>query len=174
MAFKLISYGNTMPIIDQRAYIADNCSIIGAVLIGQGSSVWFNSVLRGDVAPINVGQNTNIQDGTVIHTSRFNGPTQIGDNVTIGHCCLIHACTVENNAFIGMRATIMDYCVVEKQAFIAAGSLLTPNTIVRSKELWMGAPARFARYLTELDLEMMQSNIDHYVALAARYLGDKA
>ena len=173
MAFKLIPYGDTMPIIDQRAYIADHCSIIGAVLIGQGSSVWFNSVLRGDVAPISVGRNTNIQDGAVIHTSRFNGPVQIGDNVTVGHCCLIHACTIGNNAFIGMRATIMDYCVVEEQAFIAAGSLLTPNTIVRSKELWRGSPARFARHLTEQDLEMMQSNVDHYVTLASRYLGDE-
>lgn len=173
MAFKLIPYGNTAPIIDQQAYIADNCSIIGAVLIGQGSSVWFNSVLRGDVASINIGQNTNIQDGTIIHTSRFNGPVQIGDNVTVGHCCLIHACTIRNNAFIGMRSTIMDYCIVEEQAFVAAGSLLTPNTIVKSKELWMGSPARFARYLTEADLEMMQSNSDHYVTLAVHYLGDR-
>ena len=162
-----------MPVIDKQAYIADNCSIIGAVTIGRGASIWFNSVLRGDVASISVGQNSNIQDGSVVHTSRFNGPVRIGNNVTIGHCCLIHACTIEDNAFIGMRATIMDYCVIEKQAFIAAGSLLAPNSVVKSKELWMGSPAKFVRYLTDQDLEMMQSNIENYTSLAARYLDNK-
>ena len=173
MGFTLVPYNNTMPVIDKQAYIADNCSIIGAVTIGQGSSIWFNSVLRGDVASISVGQNSNIQDGSVVHTSRFNGPVRIGNKVTIGHCCLIHACTIEDNAFIGMRATIMDYCVIEKQAFIAAGSLLTPNSVVKSKELWMGSPAKFVRYLTDQDLEMMQSNIENYTSLAARYLDNK-
>ena len=134
MSFKLLPYKNIYPKVDKEAYIADHSSIIGDVTIGENSSVWFNCVLRGDVAPIKIGNNTNIQDGTIIHTSRFNGPVSIGDNVTIGHACLIHACTIHDNAFIGMRATIMDYSVIEEYGFVAAGSLVTSSQVIKSKE----------------------------------------
>ncbi len=172
MASKFINYKGITPKIDKTVYIADNCCIIGDVSIGSQSSVWFNCVIRGDVSPIQVGNNTNIQDGTIIHTSRFNGPVIIGNNVTIGHCSLIHACTIQNNAFIGMRATIMDNCLIEEYGFIGAGSLLTPNKIVKSKELWMGCPAKFIRYLTDGELDSMQSNSKEYVDLANSYLNN--
>ncbi|WP_375326651.1 gamma carbonic anhydrase family protein [Candidatus Tisiphia endosymbiont of Nemotelus uliginosus] len=172
MSFKIISYNNIFPSIDKEAYIAANTCIIGDVIIGNKSSVWYNCVLRGDVAPIRVGCNTNIQDGTVIHTSRFNGPVIIGDNITIGHCCLIHAATIENNAFIGMRATIMDYSVIEPYGFVAAGSLVPPNKIVKSKELWMGAPAKFTRYLTDKELNAMLDNTLNYINLTKNYLSN--
>ncbi|WP_341763712.1 gamma carbonic anhydrase family protein [Candidatus Tisiphia endosymbiont of Beris chalybata] len=170
MSPKVISYNNICPSIDKEAYIADNACIIGDVIIGNKSSIWYNCVLRGDVAPIRVGCNTNIQDGTVIHTSRFNGPALIGDNVTIGHCCLIHAATIENNAFVGMRATIMDYSIIEPYGFVAAGSLVTPNKTIKSKELWMGSPAKFARYLTSEELNAMLDNTENYVKLTSDYL----
>lgn len=166
----VIPYKGIKPEIDKTAYIASNSSIIGDVKIGKGSSIWFNSVLRGDVESIKIGNNTNVQDGTVIHTSRFNGPVDIGDNITIGHLSLIHACTIQSNAFIGMRSTIMDYAVIEEYAFIAAGSLITPRKIVKSKELWMGCPAKFVRYLTDEELDSMQDNVRNYVELARAYL----
>ncbi|XVN43502.1 MAG: gamma carbonic anhydrase family protein [Candidatus Rickettsia vulgarisii] len=170
MSFKLLPYKDTYPKIDKEAYIADHSSIIGDVSIGKNSSVWFNCVLRGDVAPIKIGNNTNVQDGTIIHTSRFNGPVSIGDNVTIGHASLIHACTIHDNAFIGMRATIMDYSVVEEYGFVAAGSLVISNQIIKSKELWMGSPAKFVRYLTNKDLDAMLDNSQNYINLTNYYL----
>ncbi|MEY4464168.1 MAG: Carnitine operon protein CaiE [Pseudomonadota bacterium] len=165
----IIPYKGITPKIDKSAYIAEGSALIGDVEIGSNSSIWFNSVLRGDVESIKIGNNTNVQDGTVIHTSRFNGPVEIGDNITIGHLSLIHACTIHNNAFIGMRTTIMDYAVIEEYAFIAAGSLIPPKKIIKSKELWMGSPAKFVRYLTDQDLEYMQDNVRNYVELTNTY-----
>jgi len=169
MPYQIIPYKNTIPTIHEEAYIAHNCNIIGAVRIEKNSSIWFNSVIRGDVDSINIGSSTNIQDGTIIHTSRFNGPVCIGSNVTIGHMALIHACTIHDNAFIGMRATIMDYAVVEEYGFLAAGSLLTPNKVVKTKELWTGSPAKFVRYLNSEDINLMQENVKNYVSLANIY-----
>ncbi|WP_253307681.1 MULTISPECIES: gamma carbonic anhydrase family protein [unclassified Rickettsia] len=170
MSFNIIPYQGVTPEIDKEAYIAPSCTLIGAVKVGSKSSIWFNTVLRGDVNSIKIGSNTNIQDGTVIHTSRFNGPVEIGNNVTVGHLALIHACTIHNNAFIGMRSTIMDYSIIEEYAFIAAGSLIPPNKIIKSKELWMGSPAKFVRHLTDQDLEYMKDNVKNYVTLADTYL----
>lgn len=170
MSFNIIPYQGITPEIDKEAYIAPSGALIGAVKVGSKSGIWFNTVLRGDVNSIKIGSNTNIQDGTVIHTSRFNGPVEIGNNVTVGHLALIHACTIHNNAFIGMRSTIMDYSIIEEYAFIAAGSLIPPNKIIKSKELWMGSPAKFVRYLTDQDLEYMEDNIKNYVNLADTYL----
>ncbi len=126
----IIPYKGVTPRIDKSAYIAESSSLIGDVEIGSNSSIWFNTVLRGDVESIK---------SSVIHASRFNGPVEIGDNITIGHLSLIHVCTIHNNAFIGMSATIMDYAVIEEYAFIAAGSLILPKKIIKSQELWMGS-----------------------------------
>lgn len=169
MNYKLIPYKGILPEIHQDAYVADGCVIAGDVKIMENSGIWFNSVLRGDVAPITIGRNTNIQDGTVVHTSRFDGPTFIGNNVTVGHMALIHACTIEDNSFIGMRATIMDKAVVEEYAFVAAGSLVTGGKIIRKKELWAGSPAKFIRNVSEDEIAFMKDNVVNYVSLAASY-----
>jgi len=170
MSFKIIPYNNVFPKIENGVYIADNCILAGAISVGECSSIWFNSVLRADVDTITIGKNTNIQDGTVIHTSRFDGPVKIGNNVTIGHLALIHACTLHDNAFIGMRATVMDKAIVEEFGFVGAGSLLTPNKVVKSKELWIGSPAKFIRYLTSQELEQMEETTKLYVNLARSYV----
>jgi len=170
MSFKIIPYNNVFPKIENGVYIADNCILAGAISVGECSSIWFNSVLRADVDTITIGKNTNIQDGTVIHTSRFDGPVKIGNNVTIGHLALIHACTLHDNAFIGMRATVMDKAIVEEFGFVGAGSLLTPNKVVKSKELWIGSPAKFIRYLTSQELEQMEETTRLYVNLARSYV----
>lgn len=169
MKYHLLGYQNILPKIHETVYIAEGVVIAGDVKIGEGSNIWFNSVLRGDVNPIRIGKNTNIQDSTVIHTSRFNGPVEIGDNVTVGHMALIHACIVHSNAFIGMRATIMDHAIVEEYGFVAAGSLVTPKKIVKSKELWAGIPAKFVRYLTDEELEQMQDTISTYLRISKEY-----
>lgn len=172
MPFKLIPYKNISPKVDSTAYIANGCVITGAVEINKKSGIWFNSVLRGDVAPIIIGENTNIQDGSVVHTSRFNGPVN-GNNVTIGHMALIHACTINNNAFIGMKSMVMDFAIVEEYGFVAAGSIVTPHKIVKSKELWMGSPAKFVRFITDKELEQMRDTTSTYINLAAIYLNQR-
>lgn len=167
-------YKQHTPDINESVYVAKGAVIIGDVKIDSGSSIWFNSVLRGDVDKIVIGRNTNIQDSTVIHTSRFNGPVEIGNNVTIAHMALIHACKIRDHAFVGMRATVMDYVVVEEYGFIAAGSLVTPKKIIKSKELWAGSPARFIRYLTDDELIKMQDTINTYCKLAQAYTTNTA
>lgn len=169
MAYKLVPFKGIFPKIHQDAYIADGVVIAGDVEIEDNSSIWFNSVVRGDVAPIKIGKNTNIQDGSVIHTSRFDGPTYIGDNVTIGHLALIHACTVADNAFIGMSATVMDKAIVEEFAFVAAGSLVTPGKVVRKRELWAGSPAKLVRAVNDDEIAFMKDNISNYINLANCY-----
>jgi carbonic anhydrase/acetyltransferase-like protein (isoleucine patch superfamily) len=169
MSFRILPFKNIYPQVDETAYIADNCALIGDVKVGKNSNIWFNSVLRGDVDFINVGDNTNIQDGSVIHTSRFNGPTNIGNNITIGHMALIHACTIKDFAFIGMNSTIMDYVIVEEYGFVAAGAVLTPGKIVKSMELWAGVPAKFVRKITDDEITEMKANTNYYVELAAEY-----
>ena len=165
----IIAFKDKFPQIDETVYIAPNAVITGDVVIGLKSSIWPGVVLRGDVAPIKIGSQTNIQDGSVVHTSRHNGPTHIGNNVTIGHMALVHAATVNDYAFIGMRATIMDFAVVEEWGFLAAGALLTPKKIVRSRELWAGIPAKFIRMITEDEIAEMKDNNSNYVELARSY-----
>jgi carbonic anhydrase/acetyltransferase-like protein (isoleucine patch superfamily) len=169
MTYKLLPFKGIFPKVHPDAYIADGSVIAGDVEINANSGIWFNSVLRGDVAPIKIGKNTNIQDGSIIHTSRFDGPTHIGDNVTIGHLALIHACTIADNAFIGMRAVIMDKAVIEEFAFVAAGSLVTPGKVVRKKELWAGSPAKPVRAVTDDEIAFMKDNIANYIHLASCY-----
>tara|TARA_B110000503_G_C7166405_1_gene422062 strand:- start:4382 stop:4897 length:516 start_codon:yes stop_codon:yes gene_type:complete len=169
MNYKLITFKDTKPTIHKSAFLASGVIIAADVTIAENVNIWFNSVIRGDVSPVTIGKNTNIQDGSVIHTSRFNGPTHIGDNVTVGHLALLHACIIEDNAFIGMQAAVMDKVVVEEYGFVGAGSLVSPGKIVKKKELWIGRPAKFVRMITDEELEFMQENIKNYLELSNEY-----
>lgn len=166
----LIKYKNKLPIISNTSFIAKDSKLIGDVTIGAFSSVWFNVVIRGDVAPVTIGNNSNIQDSTVIHTSRLNGPTLIGNNVTIGHSALLHACTIQDFAFIGMGSLILDRATIESYAFVGAGSLVSSNTVVKSYELWYGRPAKFIRELSTEEIEMIKSSAENYKQLALDYI----
>ena len=169
MNYKLITFKDTKPTIHKSVFLANGVVIAADVTIAENANIWFNSVIRGDVSPVTIGKNTNIQDGSVIHTSRFNGPTHIGDNVTVGHLALLHACIIEDNAFIGMQAAVMDKVVVEEYGFVGAGSLVSPGKIVKKKELWIGRPAKFVRMITDEELEFMQENIKNYLELSNEY-----
>lgn len=163
-------YNGIRPRIDASAYVAPTAVILGDVTIGAHSSIWHHVTIRGDVNTIRIGSGTNIQDGTVVHVSRTpSGQTVIGNNITIGHQALIHACELQDDCFIGMKACIMDGAVVESFAMVAAGSLVTPNKIVRRNELWMGSPARCVRTLTDADLAHMKENAAEYRMVAANY-----
>jgi carbonic anhydrase/acetyltransferase-like protein (isoleucine patch superfamily) len=163
-----------MPTISDKAFVAPGAAVIGDVHIGAESGIWFGCVVRGDVNYIRIGERTNVQDGTVIHVTRRTGPTIIGSNVTIGHSALLHACTVEDNAFIGMRATLMDGVVVESGAQVAAGALVTPNKRIPSGQLWAGSPAKYFRDLTEAEKAFIPVSADNYVKHVHEYLAMKS
>lgn len=165
----IVKYQDKNPVIDPSAYISEGVYVIGDVTIGADSGVWFGSILRGDVAPIIIGKKTNIQDGTIIHTSRNDGPTHIGDNVTIGHRAVIHACTIKDYGFIGMSATVMDKAVIEPFGFVAAGALVSLGKVVGSRQLWGGVPAKYIRDLREDEIEHIKKSADNYVRLAREY-----
>jgi carbonic anhydrase/acetyltransferase-like protein (isoleucine patch superfamily) len=162
-------YRGISPKIHETAFIAPSASIIGDVEIGEGTNIWYNCVLRGDVYNIKIGKNTNIQDGTVVHTtSDFQG-TYIGDGVTVGHSAILHACTVEDFGFVGMQACVMDGAVVESMAMLAAGALLTPGKRVPKGQLWAGRPAKFMREMTEEENRYILWSAEHYRKLGQEH-----
>jgi gamma-carbonic anhydrase len=165
----IMPYNGKLPIISNKAFIAPTASIIGDVEIGSGSGVWFNCVIRGDVAYIRIGENTNIQDGTVIHVTRGGFNTIIGSNVTIGHSVIIHACELQDACFVGMGAIIMDNAVVETGAMVAAGSMVTNGKIVKSGEIWAGSPAKKFRDLTEDESRHILVSANNYKKHAQEY-----
>ncbi|HUY67710.1 MAG TPA: gamma carbonic anhydrase family protein [Alphaproteobacteria bacterium] len=179
----ILPYRGITPKIDPRAFVAPGAVIIGDVEIGPDSSVWFGCVLRGDVNYIRIGSRTNIQDGTVIHTAsgqqpasatskipKDGYPTIIGDDVTVGHMALLHACTLKDNSFVGMQAGVMDGAVIESHAMLAAGGLLTPGKTIPKGQLWAGTPAKYLRDLTDADLAQFDLRASQYAELGREYL----
>lgn len=164
----ILPFEGRMPRIHPSAWIAPTAVVIGDVEIGEGASVWYNCVLRGDTAAITVGARSNVQDGTIVHLNAGE-PTRIGADVTIGHACIIHACTLEDGAFVGMGATVLDRAVIETGGMIGAGGLLAPGKVIRRNELWLGSPARLARQRTEEDLAIFARTAPHYVELSGRH-----
>jgi carbonic anhydrase/acetyltransferase-like protein (isoleucine patch superfamily) len=142
MAPLILPYAGKTPRIHPTAWIAPTAVIIGDVEIGPETGIWYGCVVRGDVNEIRIGARTNIQDGTVIHVAAEGQGTYIGDEITVGHMVLLHACTVESNAFVGMKSCVMDGSYVERHAMVAAGALLTPGKRVPSGELWGGSRGR--------------------------------
>lgn len=165
----ILPYEKIMPTIANDAFIAPNATIIGDVVIGAESGIWFNCLLRGDVNEIRIGERTNIQDGSVVHVSSQGLGTYIGNDITIGHMALIHACTLEDGCFIGMNATVMDDCIVESGAMVAAGALVPPGKRVLTGQVWGGTPARYLRDIRKSDLQMISQTVPHYVKLAHLY-----
>lgn len=139
------SVRNFTPKIGDNCYLADNATIIGDVEIGNQCSIWFNTVLRGDVNSIRIGNRVNIQDGTVIHTLYEKSVVEIGDDVSIGHNVTLHGATVKDNALVGMGSTILDYAVVGEGAIVAAGALVLAHTVIPPHTLWGGVPAKFIK-----------------------------
>ena len=171
MSGLIMPYKGILPRIDAGAFVAPTATVIGDVEIGPDSGVWFNCVLRGDVNEIRIGARTNIQDGTIVHVAAEGQGTYIGDDITIGHMALLHACTLESGCFVGMKACIMDGAIVESGAMVAAGALVPPGKRVAAGHLWAGSPARPIRALTEADLAFFPVSARNYVRLARDYRG---
>ncbi len=163
------SFQNLSPKIHESAFVTDDAIIIGAVEIGAESSVWFGSVLRGDVNYIRIGARTNVQDGTIIHVSSKTHPTVLEDEITLGHRVTLHGCHVETGCLIGIGAIILDGVRVGRNSLVAAGSLLTPNTQIPPRSLCLGSPARVKRTLSDEEVADLERFWRNYVALSRIY-----
>jgi len=165
------SYLNTSPIINKRVFLHPSCQVIGDVKLDDDSSVWCNTVLRGDVNRIVVGRGTNLQDLTMCHVSHKSpdkpegSPLIIGDYVTVGHSVILHGCTIGNDCLIGMGSIIMDDVVIPDYVMLGAGSLVSPGKVLESGKLYMGRPAKLVRALTEEEKTYLRSSAEHYMQL---------
>ncbi|WP_373476202.1 gamma carbonic anhydrase family protein [Sphingorhabdus sp.] len=165
----IISLNGKTPQIDDSAFIAPGCRIIGDVVIGPESSIWYNCVVRAEVNRIVIGARTNIQDGSVVHCDGpapgypDGFPTLIGDDVLVGHNVLLHGCILQDRAFVGLSATVMNGAVIGGDAMLAAGAMLTQGKRIESRQLWAGSPARFLRDLDDAAVMGMRMGVAHYV-----------
>ena len=167
----IFEYLGRKPRLGERVFIASGAKVIGKVKLGDDVGIWFNSVLRGDVAEIEIGNNTNIQDGSVLHiTDQID--LIIGSNVTVGHNAILHSCRINDFALIGMGSLIMDNVVVGRESLVAAGAVLPPGKIYGERKLIRGNPAVEVRDLTEEEVQALHLSADHYVNRKNEYLNE--
>ena len=165
----LYPFEGKWPRVHPTAWIAPTAAVIGDVEIGPNSSVWYHCVLRGDTNFIRIGAGVNIQDGSILHVNRGREPCILEDEVTIGHACIIHACTLKPRAFVGMGATVLDGATIEEGGMLAAGSVLPPGKVIGRYEQWMGNPAKLRKLLTEEERAGFDRTATHYAELAGRH-----
>lgn len=152
------------PKIHENAFIADSADVMGDVIIGEGSSIWYSAVVRGDIENIRIGKYTNIQDNATVHTET-NIPTQLGDYTVVGHNAIIHGCTVGNNCLIGMGAIVLNGAVIGDNSIVAAGSLITEGKVIPPNSLVMGTPGKVVRQVTEDEIADIKKNAIRYYEL---------
>lgn len=165
----VLPFEGIMPRVAPGVFLAPGAIVVGDIEIGTGSSIWYNVVIRADVGKIKIGTGTNIQDGSVVHVTGGQFDTFIGNDVLIGHLCMIHGCVLHDRAFVGMKATILDGAVVESDAMVAAGAVVTPNKVVKSGELWAGAPARKMRDMDADEIARRAKSAPGYAVTAAKH-----
>lgn len=168
----IYSLGSLNPAIAPDAYVAQSAEVIGDVTLGAQSSVWYGCIVRGDVHSIRIGDETNIQDLSVVHVTGGKYPTAIGNRVTVGHRVIIHGATIHDDAFIGMGAILLDQVIVEPFGFVAAGALVTPGTTVKAGWMAIGSPARLVREIRSEEREMMVRTWKGYVTNAKLHRGN--
>lgn len=166
----VLPFRDHVPKINSDCFIAPTAMIIGDVEIGSQSSVWFGTVIRGDVFHIRIGCNTNIQDNSVIHVTTNRYPTIIGNNVTIGHSVTLHGCTIKDNALVGIGSIVMDQSEIAEWSILAAGSVLKAGTKIPSGKLWGGIPAKEIRDITEREREWIKELFNNYISMSKEYL----
>ncbi len=157
------------PVVKENTFIADNARIIGDVEIGEGSSVWYNVTIRGDVMPIRIGKEVNVQDGSVIHGTYQKFGTTLHDRVTIGHLVMLHGCEVGRATLVGMGSILMDGVKVGEHCLIGAGSLLVEGTIIPPRSLVVGRPAKVKRELTDAEVQLLEKSADNYLLYKTWY-----
>jgi len=173
------AYKDHHPDIAQGVYVDDMALVVGRVTIGKDASIWPMTAVRGDVHSISIGERTNVQDGSVLHVTSDNPftpggqPLVIGNDVTVGHGAILHACTIENFCLIGMGATVLDGAIVREKAMVAAGSVVPPGKDLEGGYLWKGSPVQKARPLKQAELDYLAFSSGHYVRLKNDYLEDR-
>lgn len=165
----VFSLDGKTPKIAPDAFIAPTAAVIGDVEIGSETGIWFHCLVRGDINYIRIGARTNIQDGTIVHVDSGGLAAIIGDDVTVGHNAVVHACTLKNRAFVGISATVLDGAVIEEGGMLAAGGLLPPGKVIGPNELWAGSPAKLRRVMDEAEQARFARNAVVYRKLAARF-----
>jgi gamma-carbonic anhydrase len=160
------------PIIPPSCFIEDTAVIIGDVVLGEDSSVWFHAVIRGDVHSIRIGDRTNVQDLCMLHVTHDTHPLSIGHEVTVGHSVVLHGCTIKDRVLVGMGAIIMDGVQLGEDSVVGAGALITEGTIVPPKSLVLGSPAKVKRTVTDQELAWIKASADNYVKYSRQYLQD--
>lgn len=158
----IYKHKNQAPDISKACFIAESADIIGEVSLGEDSSIWFNTTLRGDIASVKVGKRSNIQDGSTLHVN-YNMPCIVGDNVTVGHGVILHGATVEDGCLIGMGAIILNQAVIGKESIVGAGALVTEGKIFPPRSMILGSPAKKVRELTEEEVEKIKENVADYI-----------
>jgi carbonic anhydrase/acetyltransferase-like protein (isoleucine patch superfamily) len=166
----IIAHLGRTPRLGRSTWIAPNATVIGDVELGDDVSIWFGTVVRGDVHSIRIGDGTNIQDNSVVHVTTGKHATVIGRNVTVGHGVTLHGCTVEEGALIGIGSIVLDAAVIGAGAMVGAGALVTPGTVIPPGMLAIGSPARVKRPLSGEELEYVRTSAPNYVALARQYM----
>ncbi|QID32998.1 gamma carbonic anhydrase family protein [Pampinifervens florentissimum] len=166
-------YKDKYPVIHPSVFLAENSTVIGDVEIGEDSSVWYGTVIRGDVNYIRIGKGTNIQDNSVVHVTHDTHPTLIGDFVTVGHRVILHGCRIGNYVLIGMGAVVMDGVEIEDYVLVGAGALLTPNKKFPSGVLVAGFPAKVVRDLKEEEMRLIEESAKNYINYKNSYLSQK-
>ncbi len=156
------------PVFGVDCYLAENATVVGDVVMGDHCSVWFNAVVRGDVHYIRIGHKVNVQDGAIIHATYQKAPTNIGNNVSIGHRAIVHGCTVHDNVLIGMGAIVMDHAVIHSNVIIAAGAVVLENTVVESGTVWAGVPAKKVK---DISPELLQGQVERIANSYMMYSG---
>lgn len=156
----------------EKCFVAQNATLVGDVVMGDNCSVWFNAVIRGDVNYIKIGNNTNIQDGAVIHCTYLKAGTDIGNNVSIGHNALVHGCRLHDHVLVGMGAIVMDHAVVEEFCIIAAGAIVLEKTVCESGFLYAGIPARKIKPLIPEQIDMLKKLPQNYIMYASWFTQD--
>jgi carbonic anhydrase/acetyltransferase-like protein (isoleucine patch superfamily) len=165
----IVAYEGKAPRVAATAFLAPGCVVTGDVEIGEGSSVWFQTVIRGDVNFVRIGARTNVQDHCVVHVTSGRHPTVIGDDVTVGHRVVLHGCTVKERCLVGIGAIVLDGAVLEPDSMVGAGALVPPGMVVPSGKLVLGAPAKVKRDLTPEEIASFLDSARRYAAYAARY-----
>lgn len=163
-------YRQKLPTVAASAYVDESAQVIGDVTIGEESSIWMNVVMRGDVHRIRVGRRSNVQDLTLVHVMRDTHPTEIGDDVTIGHSAIVHGCTIGDRCLIGMGAILLNGATIGVDSIVAAGTLVVEGAVMPPRSLVMGSPGKVRRVLTDEEVASIQDYADRYVAYRLDYM----
>ena len=165
----IITFNGVIPQYNESNFIAPSADVIGDVVLGEFTSVWFNTTIRGDINTIRIGRECNVQDNAVIHVTSGTGPVVVGNRVTIGHSAIVHGCTVEDNVLIGMGATILDNAVIGEGSIVGANALVTSRTHIPPASLVLGSPAKVVRKLTDEEIISIGYYADNYLKNSSVY-----